>query len=1137
MYTQRKIIESLFPTILYRLTLILSLVLTIPVITFSQTISSKNSFAHIIEDIDWRLGQGDKLAFRDLANMWQQQPKDKGFADLARRYLLVDAADFNWSVDTLPEQLLSFYYNKRDSLIFSDFLDVYYIQSIEQRTIKTKLVEQQPLQTTLYFTRIIHQNIEYALDKKKAAILKESLIKLSQVGTVSSIDILRNVAQDSRLRRIQPVAKRQDIISAVLENLPDSTALKALFLLFGDKQITFPYCRKKFAEITNHYSEATSIQELKKEEEILQKEYNRDFAEIRRAGYQKSLKTKALFFEEQADYYAWILATTPKDTLFWIKENALDDMLTTKQPQILFYLAGLQFRDWRIGKKNNRYLTLLNQLVDVRLQVEDSANKMVLDYDDSTAQLNFLIYWAKHYKDYEWEESAPGYFTNILHKSEIIDSYEKYFRRLNSPNDSAALEAFLILTEGVPKEVNRLMKKYRSLLRSYNSTLPPLKFNVIESISHLTDFCKKYDYPYKPTAVINNKLKELGTPLKPKERLRIENQLIAHLKLEEITALEYWASINAQNIELNYSVGRIVDRLYTKYWEQVVFDEEQFRFFLLKSAVFRKLTTFGVARLYHKKATQEAAQVKELLHEIELVERNPLIKEAIEFWHKGEVEDMQGISVKELLVDPEAFASENINKLPKFSQKELASFFYTLKGVRNRKALKKMEKYLRTYASTDIVPELFSTPKEHWQANASAGKVIVKILESIYGYSFSKNYDTSIDEWYALWESKETPYTAWGKKLFHLQLEELKNQDKIRINDINSVTRSPNYLPSYRQLCLNALKKVGKTRSISQLTIQPLISVDKELHYLEQISFSHRNLDNLPKILDIDEPLKLLNYMLEQMQAYTIDERGFLLNNLLRQDWLFQLINKKNFSRDIKQLLSSYLENYLKESEYLTEFEEQATQLNLLLLRHNEEQLQKKLLVLNDANLEYKVKEKWIDIIFATMKFEEIKDVFPALTTIESFDEQTIFKFLYRDFGLPIFDLEQDGQIAVLEKRLQTLTQRKVYHLYLEEFGIDFKHRNGKLDFQKMYSILEYDLVIPFVGEGGQYRDYHVYAIIKLLELRFKTSLGFSDKLNDYQTFFQFNSFARVKAWKQYLLTHKHVKGKSKRVPSFNEDF
>ena len=183
------------------------------------------------------------------------------------------------------------------------------------------------------------------------------------------------------------------------------------------------------------------------------------------------------------------------------------------------------------------------------------------------------------------------------------------------------------------------------------------------------------------------------------------------------------------------------------------------------------------------------------------------------------------------------------------------------------------------------------------------------------------------------------------------------------------------------------------------------------------------------------------------------------------------------------------------------------------------------------------MKEKWLNIIFADIKFEEIKTIFPSLSVLQSFEEEAVFKFIYKDFGLPIFDLASKEQTDLLEKRLKTLSERKVYQKYLTEFGIDFKQKNSKLDFQKIYDILKYDLVIPFIGEGGQYRDYYVYAIIKLLELHFKTSLGFSDKLNDYQTFFQFNSFARVKAWKKYLLDHKYVKQKSNNIPSFNEGF
>jgi len=66
--------------------------------------------------------------------------------------------------------------------------------------------------------------------------------------------------------------------------------------------------------------------------------------------------------------------------------------------------------------------------------------------------------------------------------------------------------------------------------------------------------------------------------------------------------------------------------------------------------------------------------------------------------------------------------------------------------------------------------------------------------------------------------------------------------------------------------------------------------------------------------------------------------------------------------------------------------------------------------------------------------------------------------------------------------------------------------------------LLSYDLVVPFLGEGGKYRDYYTYGLVKLLELHFKTTLDFHPKLNENQTFYTFNSYKRVMAWRSFLL-------------------
>jgi len=174
-------------------------------------------------------------------------------------------------------------------------------------------------------------------------------------------------------------------------------------------------------------------------------------------------------------------------------------------------------------------------------------------------------------------------------------------------------------------------------------------------------------------------------------------------------------------------------------------------------------------------------------------------------------------------------------------------------------------------------------------------------------------------------------------------------------------------------------------------------------------------------------------------------------------------------------------------------------------------------------------------IIQARSKFEDIPNLIATHKVVKDIEHGVFFSFLSRDFGLPIYDWENPSVINTFEKRLSNLSKLELYTTYLKEFGIDVTTKRGKLDLEKIYHLLQYDLVIPFFGEGGQYRDYYVYALIKILELHFNTTLEFSPKLNEYQTFFQFNSFARVNAWKKYLLDNKHVKKEKLLGTSFNE--
>lgn len=134
-----------------------------------------------------------------------------------------------------------------------------------------------------------------------------------------------------------------------------------------------------------------------------------------------------------------------------------------------------------------------------------------------------------------------------------------------------------------------------------------------------------------------------------------------------------------------------------------------------------------------------------------------------------------------------------------------------------------------------------------------------------------------------------------------------------------------------------------------------------------------------------------------------------------------------------------------------------------------------------------------------------------------------------RDFGLPIFDIPTEKDALKIMNRLSNSNELEFYEQTLLEFGLPIVKEPGQLDFEKIYELLSYDLVAPFLGEGGKYRDYYTYGLVKLLELHFKTTLDFHPKLNENQTFYTFNSYKRVTAWRKYLLDNGIVKASNAR--------
>lgn len=1100
-----------------RYVLIMGLCLVFPLLLAGQKKAVPNT--KLLTVLKENIAQGNLIAFRDLAKLYDKYPDNQTVISLVRQHTLFTKAEWDWDVNRKNNLLTDFFYEKEALFKFSELLEVFYLTPIEARTAKIKIEPVNPIQIDPFLIRKSVRKIGDYLKKKEVALLRQEIEDIGLLNNPTVFAILNNLLDKKALLALKK-EDQQIVIKDILDFLPDSIAFEKLLTLTKKKTLPLAYCQKQLARLSNNFFKATSHATLLIAYQELQADFDNNLSLIKEYGYQKTNLTNALFFEEKVDYYGWLLATT-NDSLYWVRRNAMVDMLATKQPKALFYIAGLNFKFWKkYGQTIPALDKLLKQQIDVKIKIEETGieNNQVTK---AAKQEQLLQYWSVHYDDYEWDDFEQKFVNQQLFSDEL-EAYDRYFRRLNSTNDTIAYKAFIALCTGKPNEIGQLIKKFKPLLRNYNTALPPLKYKILEQISLLTHFCKQHNIAYLPSPALEKKLNFLAFDMTPNKRLELENDLIDELTIFDLTALEYYAAINAQNLALNYSIGRILDYVYTKHWNLIISNERYFRLFLLKVHLFNDFGGFGVVKKYANKIRLTNTKTLGILHSLQNLETNQFIKESIAYFLEREVDNSADKQIAKFLASPIEIDQNELKELPAFNQKLFGEIMAELFLQTDKKAAKNIGTYLQLHASVDFIPQLFDTPKKQWTANKHAGKAIIKILEKIYQFSFETKQADAIAKWWELWQTNPENYTQWSDYLFQQQLIHLNEGESVTINDINKVSESIHYQEKNRALCLSSLQKIKRSRTIYRLKITPKISVSKELNYLKGIEFTPKMLGNLPKIFEIDDAAKLLQFIYDQANAASIEKKSALFNTLFRQDWFIQHITSGAIDPKKCDAIKLIFYQYLSKSTFLTEYEEQNTQLNIVHLENAFLTLKEKLTRISKDSLNEAIRYDYLNATLSRMEFPEIMIAFPILKDFE-ITNKNLFFFLNRDFGLPIFDIPNEKTAQKILKRLKSHNEYEFYEQILVDFGLPILKKSGELDFQKIYQLLTYDLVVPFLGEGGKYRDYYCYGLVKLLELHFKTTLDFHPKLNENQTFYTFNSYKRVEAWRDYLVAEKLV--------------
>lgn len=185
---------------------------------------------------------------------------------------------------------------------------------------------------------------------------------------------------------------------------------------------------------------------------------------------------------------------------------------------------------------------------------------------------------------------------------------------------------------------------------------------------------------------------------------------------------------------------------------------------------------------------------------------------------------------------------------------------------------------------------------------------------------------------------------------------------------------------------------------------------------------------------------------------------------------------------------------------------------------------------LNELTNNVKDSSKTDDAISKILSQINYSQIPTALAAIEDYPFKTKwnkYSFMERDWGFFMagdFDIKETRDEFL--KLYSKFSEYALYAYYLDKAGIDYTTSN-KLDHDKIYELLKYDVVVAFAGGGGGTQDNEVYSLVKLLELTFKTTLGYPNKLCNSNNMYGCDSDERAKAWMRYmadkkLLNQKH---------------
>ena len=300
----------------------------------------------ILDHLQMGLQSGNKKSLRDIGSLLDRHAIKERVIEILSRHTLFTPEEIQLS-DTISRELfLNFYYDFEKEIQFSTLLKSFYLTPIEQQPIDHKL-NMRKREERVDNSTLLRRNIlllEKNLQKKDPVAAATAIRAIGQIASAESNAYLQLLLKNKILKSAKVEEPLQLVRIAVqqLVHYRDWSDVPLILQLMEEQSVRLETADPVLSKLTNvNFAASTPEEELTAAYHNLMDSL--PFAEqCKTFGYERIYNLKPSFFQYPVDYYGNILGKSKGYP--WIRWNARIDLIESKNPRSLFYLAGLLYQ-------------------------------------------------------------------------------------------------------------------------------------------------------------------------------------------------------------------------------------------------------------------------------------------------------------------------------------------------------------------------------------------------------------------------------------------------------------------------------------------------------------------------------------------------------------------------------------------------------------------------------------------------------------------------------------------------------------------------------------------------------------------------------------------------------------------------